>query len=159
MVFVNVPTKFFRSWQRAASGNAIIGFIDELLRGIGQVMFQNSPITGLFFLAGLFVGGWQFGAYGLLGAAASTLAARWFGVPDSAVKAGVYGYNGTLVGVALAFYLADSMLLPLYVALGGVVSAIVAGAIGNVLSTWQVPALHRPLRRHHLVLCPGHLRA
>jgi urea transporter len=80
----------------------------------------------------------------LLGAAASTLAARWFGVPDSAVKAGVYGYNGTLVGVALAFYLADSVMLPLYVVLGGVVSAIVAGAIGNILSTWQVPALTGP---------------
>lgn len=121
-----------------------MGFSDELLRGFGQVMFQNSPITGLFFLIGLFVGGWQFGVYGLLGTAASTLTARWIGVPDSAVRAGLYGYNGTLVGVALAYYLAGNELLPVYVAFGGIVSAIVAGAVGNVLATWQVPALTGP---------------
>ena len=141
---INPPTHLFRIWKRAAASNALLGFVDEVLRGLGQVMFQNSPLTGLLFLAGLFVGGWQFGAYGLLGTAAATLAARWFGVPGAAVGAGLYGYNGALVGVALAFYLADNTLLPFYVACGGVVSAIVAGAIGNILATWQVPALTGP---------------
>ncbi|MDQ2651643.1 MAG: urea transporter [Chloroflexota bacterium] len=141
---MNLPTRLFLPWRHAAAHNMLVGFIDELLRGFGQVMFQNSPITGLCFLVGLFVGGWQFGVYGLLGTAASTLAARWIGVPDSAVRAGLYGYNGTLVGVALAYYLAGNALLPVYVVFGGIVSAIVAGAVGNVLATWQVPALTGP---------------
>jgi urea transporter len=141
---MNLATRLFLPWKHTAAGNTLVGFIDEILRGFGQVMFQNSPITGLCFLIGLFVGGWQFGVYGLLGTAASTLAARWIGVPDSAVGAGLYGYNGTLVGVALAYYLAGNALLPVYVAFGGIVSAIVAGAVGNVLATWQVPALTGP---------------
>lgn len=141
---MNLPTRLFLPWKQAAASNAFAGFVDAILRGIGQVMFQNSPISGLFFLAGLFVGGWQFGVYGLAGTAASTLAARWLGVPASAVQAGVYGYNGTLVGVALAFYLADNALLPVYVIFAAAVSAVVAGAIGNLLSTWNVPALTGP---------------
>lgn len=141
---MNLPTRAFLPWKHAAARGRLAGFIDTLLRGVGQVMFQNSPITGLLFLIGLFVGGWQFGFYGLLGTAASTLAAHWIGVPDSAVRAGLYGYNGTLVGVALAYYLAGNALLPLYVVFGGVVSAIVAGAVGNVLATWQTPALTGP---------------
>jgi urea transporter len=141
---MNLPTRLFLPWKQAAASNAVAGFLDEVLRGIGQVMFQNSPITGLLFLIGLFVGGWQFGVYGLLGTVASTLAARWLGVPSSAIQAGLYGYNGTLVGVALAFYLADNALLPVYVVFAAAVSAVVAGAIGNMLSTWSVPALTGP---------------
>jgi urea transporter len=141
---MNLPTRLFLPWKQAAASNTLVGFIDEILRGIGQVMFQNSPITGMFFLAGLFLGGWQFGVYGLLGTAASTLTARWLAVPAPAVQAGVYGYNGTLVGVALAFYLADNALLPVYVIFASAVSAIVAAAIGNLLSAWKVPALTGP---------------
>ncbi len=141
---MNLASRLYRGWRQAAAGNVVLGFIDEVLRGIGQVMFQNSPITGLLFLAGLFVAGWQFGVYGLLGTAASTLTARWFGIPDSAVRSGLYGYNGTLVGVGLVFYLADDGMLPAYVVLGGVVAAIVAAALGNLLSTWQIPALTGP---------------
>ena len=33
--------------------------VDVLLRGAGQVMFQNSPWTGLLFLAGIFWGAWE----------------------------------------------------------------------------------------------------
>ena len=32
-----------------------VGVIDTLLRGVGQVMFQNNPITGLLFLVGIFI--------------------------------------------------------------------------------------------------------
>ncbi|MFT4039535.1 MAG: urea transporter [Thermomicrobiales bacterium] len=141
---MSLPTRLLHWWGRAAAGNGVLGFVDQLLRGIGQVMLQNSPLTGLLFLIGLFVGGWQFGVYGLLGTASSTLAARWLGVPASAIQAGLYGYNGTLVGVALVFYLSDNVMLTAYVVLGGIVATVAAAAIGNLLSTWRIPALTGP---------------
>ncbi|WP_460303451.1 urea transporter [Actinocorallia aurea] len=39
----------------------------RFLRGIAQVDFQANPWTGLVFLVALFVGGWQFGVFGLHG--------------------------------------------------------------------------------------------
>lgn len=141
---VTVPTQALATWEQAAASNPLARFVDEILRGFGQVMFQNSPITGLLFLIGVFGGGWQFGVSALLGTAASTLTAHWLGVPGSAIQSGLYGYNGTLVGVALAFYLSDTAILPVYVTFAGIVVAVVAAAMGNFLGAWQLPALTGP---------------
>ena len=36
-------------WNKLAGSNPVIHFIDITLRGCAQVMFQNNPLTGLFF--------------------------------------------------------------------------------------------------------------
>ena len=141
---MNAASRVLDAWERGTDTNPVVGFVDELLRGIGQVMFQNSPITGLFFLVGLFVGSFEFGIYGLLGTAVATLTAHWLGVPKELTSVGLYGYNGTLVGVALAFYLADNPLVPVYIGLASIVATIATAAIGNVVGTWQLPALTAP---------------
>ncbi len=131
-------------WETAAGANPVVRFVDAVLRGFGQVMFQNSPITGLFFLVGLFVGGWQFGTYALLACVVSTGTANWLGVPQGAIGAGLYGYNAVLVGVALVFYLDDNWTFIPYVVLGAFAACIASAAIGNLLGTWQIPALTGP---------------
>jgi urea transporter len=141
---VGGATIALQTWERAADANPVVGFVDELLRGIGQVMFQNSPLTGLFFLIGLFVGSWESGLYALFGTAISTLTAHWLGVPSGLIKMGLHGYNGTLVGIGLAFYLADTAWLPVYVLVACMIVTIVTAAIGNVVGTWQLPALTAP---------------
>jgi urea transporter len=141
---VNVATRTLDAWEHAVVTNPVVGFVDEVLRGIGQVMFQNSPITGVFFLIGFFVGSWEFGVYALFGTAVATLTARWLGVPGSLTSVGLYGYNGTLVGIGLAFYLNDNVWLPVYIGVASVMVTIVTAAIGNVMGTWQIPALTAP---------------
>ena len=49
------------SWDKQADNNAIVRFIDMNLRGAGQVMFQNNPLTGLLFLGGIFWGAYAAG--------------------------------------------------------------------------------------------------
>ena len=80
-----------------------VSVLGTLLRGAGQVMFQNSPWTGLLFLCGIAWGAWNagrpeifFGA--LLGLAAGTATGCLLGAPRSDVRAGLHGYNGILVG-------------------------------------------------------------
>jgi urea transporter len=131
-------------WREISGNNFVVGFVNDVLRGFGQVFFQNSPISGALFLIGLFVGGWAMGGYALLAVAISTLTAYWLGISRSAVSAGLFGYNAALVGVALNFYLADNSLLPVYVIFGGFASCIVAAAVGNLLAQWGVPALTGP---------------
>jgi hypothetical protein len=43
------------SHRSAGVTHAAVGAIDILLRGVGRVMFQNNPITGLLFLVGIFI--------------------------------------------------------------------------------------------------------
>ena len=56
-------------------------FIHNLLlilgRGIGQVMFQNNALSGLFMLIGIFLNSWQMGILAVCGNIISTLTAHF----------------------------------------------------------------------------------
>lgn len=135
-------------WSKVADGNVALEFIDVTLRGCAQVMFQNNPLTGLLFFIAIFVGAYGENnpavAYGsVLGTVAATFAGM--NVKDrTSWKAGLYGYNGCLVGAALPTFLDVSPILWLCIIMGGVVSVIVTLCIADVLKTWKVAALTAP---------------
>jgi urea transporter len=52
-----------------------VAMIDTLLRGVGQVMFQNNPITDLLILAGIGINSYKYSLTVLLGLIVATLAA------------------------------------------------------------------------------------
>jgi urea transporter len=132
------------SWATMAERNPAVGVVDTLLRGVGQVMFQNNPLTGLLFLVGILVNSFKFCGAALLGLAASTLAAHLLGADRALIRAGLFGFNGILVGIALAFFFEFDLLLAVYIVLGAVVSTIVMMALINLLSPWDMPALTAP---------------
>jgi urea transporter len=93
----------------------LLAFTDSLLRGAGQVVFQNSPTSGICVLAALFVQSKWIASLGLLGLVSSTLAAislDFGGEPlatgntqiKSKIKDGLFGFNGLLCGLAMATF-------------------------------------------------------
>lgn len=40
-------------WETLCRSSPVLRFVDINLRGVGQVMFQDNPLTGLLFLAGI----------------------------------------------------------------------------------------------------------
>jgi len=60
------------------------------------------------------------------------------------IGAGLYGFNGYLVGLALPTFMAPSASLWLYVAFGGAVSTVAMLAIVNLVKPYAVPALTAP---------------
>lgn len=54
-----------------AHTNQRVEVINALLRGVGQVMFQNSSTTGLLFLVGIFLNSYECGLTALLGLVAA----------------------------------------------------------------------------------------
>ena len=93
-------------------------------RGIGQVMFQNNALSGLFMLIGIFLNSWQMGILAVCGNIISTLTAYFSGYKHNDIKNGLYGFNGTLVGIAVGVFLQLSV--------GSLIMLIIASA----LSTW-----------------------
>ena len=132
------------SWDDATPAPALPAFIDAVLRGIGQVMFQNNAYAGLLFVGGILVNSPLFALGALIGAAVSTASAMVFGVDRCAVRAGLYGFNGALVGIALLFYLRPGPWSWACVVLAAAGSTVLMAALTQWLGHWKVPALTAP---------------
>lgn len=122
----------------------VLGFIDSVLRGIGQVMLQNNSFTGLIFLAGIFYNSLLFGGAVLLGTAASTATAMLLGVDRVRIREGLFGFNGALVAIALFYFLEPGLLATAYVVLAAACTTVVMAALLNLLGTWKIPVLTAP---------------
>ena len=92
-------------WSQRAERMPALEFVDSCLRGVGQVCFMNNPITGLAILVAMFVGEAWLGFAGALGLVVSTLAAIVIGMDRGAIRAGLFGFNGVLVGAGLSLFL------------------------------------------------------
>jgi urea transporter len=137
------------AWQGRCATSAPLRFVDVNLRGAAQVMFQNHPLTGALFIAAIAWGAMAAGAGevlagGLFGLVTATLCAQWLRVDAEGLAAGLYGYNGLLVGLALPTFLEPTSLLWAYVLLGGAVSVVATLATAHVTRTWRVAALTFP---------------
>jgi urea transporter len=66
------------------------------------------------------------------------------GADRTLIRAGLFGFNGVLVGIGLAFFLEFDFLLAVYIVLGAAVSTIVMMALINLLTPWDMPALTAP---------------
>lgn len=122
----------------------LLGFLDSVLRGIGQVMLQNNSYTGLFFLIGIFYNSILFGWAALFGAIASTATATLLGVDRAHLRAGLFGFNGALVAIALLYFLEPGILTYGYVVLAAGCTTVIMAALLHFLATWKIPALTAP---------------
>lgn len=125
------------------SSSPVLEFADAVLRGVGQVMFQNNAYAGAIFLVGIFLSSALFGVAALIGAAASTATAYALRVDRAQVRAGLYGFNGTLVGIALAYFLRSEIVTWVYVVAASASSTVVTAALSNLLGKGR-PALTAP---------------
>ncbi len=136
-------------FEQAAAASPSLRFVDVALRGLGQVMFQDNPLTGLLFLAAIAFGavatGQPFVAIaGVLALVVATAAAPLFGVEDADWRAGLYGFNGVLTGLALATFLTPGLLLVVFVIIGAVLSVVATRATARWLAPHGVPGLTFP---------------
>lgn len=131
---------------RAADRRAVVAFLDSCLRGVGQVIFMNNPVSGALIFAGIWVASpWMF-VCTLVGLVAATGTAVLLRQPCTAVRAGLFGYNGALVGAAVSVFLqpAWSGELLALASGGGAASVIVTMAWGRTIGRSGIPALTFP---------------
>lgn len=95
-----------------------------LCRGIGQVMFRNNALSGLLMLIGIFLNSWQMGILAVSGNIISTLTAYFSGYGRDDIKNGLYGFNGTLVGIAVGVFMELS------------IGSLLLMAVASCISTW-----------------------
>ena len=129
-----------RAWPLVWAGL----LLSALLRGAGQAMLANSPLAGLLALAALAVSSPWLLVCSLFGLICATAFALLLGVNRAAVRAGLLGYNGLLLGGAVSVTLvggdwnARALVFILFGALFTVVAVL---ALGNAwASIYGAPA-------------------
>ena len=93
------------AWAERAQANPLLDFVDSCLRGVGQVCFMNNPVTGLAILVAMAVAEPWLAFAGVLALVVSNLAAILIGMDRGATRAGLFGFNGVLVGAGLSLFL------------------------------------------------------
>ncbi|XP_050185510.1 urea transporter 1 [Myiozetetes cayanensis] len=143
--YITGDMKEFGAWLKDKP--LMIQFFDWVLRGISQVMFVNNPLSGLIVLAGFVLQNPWWALTACLGTVVSTLTALILGQDRSAIAAGLYGYNGILVGSLMAVFSAKGdyywwLLLP--IALLSMTCPIFTSALASVFCKWDLPVLTLP---------------
>jgi urea transporter len=127
-------------------------FAEWVLRGVGQVVFQNNPLSGAVILAAILFNSWIYFAMCLLGVVVSTATAMAFRADRGLISSGLFGFNGALVALALiAFTSADfrsgavpSAHMLVYVVFAAAMTSVVFSALSRLLQPYKVAALTMP---------------
>lgn len=110
-------------------------------RGVGQVMFQNNAVAGWLMLLGIALNAWQLALAALMGNVTGSLSARIAGLDRDAIRKGLYGFNGTLVGLAVGVLFLPSWMSLLLLFVGSALSV----ALVRLFSRWgKLPGYTAP---------------
>ena len=135
--------------RSGGAGGGSFEFIKILLRGTGQVMFQNSAWTGLLFMIGIVWGAYAEGqglvGWGaLLGVTVSTVTGYLLGFPAKDGEQGLWGFNGVLVGCAFPTFMGNTVWMWLALALCAALTTWVRTGFNNVMAPWKVNSFTFP---------------
>lgn len=81
----------------------------SVMRGVGQVMFQDYWLSGLVVVVGLFAHSRNAGVWAIIGSGSGMLIARSFGFSEELVLMGIYGFNASLVAIALSEHFGENV--------------------------------------------------
>lgn len=136
-------------WMAATKQSAFLDYVDICLRGSGQVIFMDNPLTGLLNFVAIFWGAIssqtpEVAIGALVATLVSTASAYALRVDRVKLKMGLYGFNGMLVGCAIPTFLAPTAVMWGVLLIASMVSTVAMLAISNIMETWKAPALTFP---------------
>lgn len=127
--------------------------ISRVLKGVGQIMLQENPVTGLLFLIGIFYGSFMMGVAALLATVCGTTTAILLKYDKSDIDKGLYGFSAALVGVAILLFLKPVILSWVFIIIGSSLAAILQNffikrktpvfTLPFVLITWVIILISR----------------
>ena len=139
--------------------NKVVGFIDSVLSGFGQIVLSDNPVTGLLVMLGIFLGAPSQLLAAVIAACAASATAFLIGVNADLVRHGLYTFSGAIVGLGISLwgYSVQPVYpqLLIYAAIGGIVSVVVTAAINAFLSKWEAPSLSVPYCVTLMMLIPA----
>jgi urea transporter len=137
MTGVNLMTEKMSSW----SAERIPVPVLAVFRGIGQVFFQENALTGALFVVGIALSSPKMAIGAVVGSAIGMATALVLKFDGSEIRAGIYGFNSTLVGIATMVFFQVGLASILLGVVGCVVAALVTRLMRGYLPfpTYTLP--------------------
>ncbi|MEO8488152.1 urea transporter [Pseudomonas sp.] len=118
---------------------------EALLNGFSQIFLQRHALCGLLCLLAILTGAKALLGGALLGGVAGLLTAQRRGYPKAERQAGLYSYNGVLLGLLISQHFAWSALLPpLILACGGLSAILTRQWLKHAAQPDDLPAYTAP---------------
>ncbi|NWD23992.1 urea transporter, partial [Pseudomonas yamanorum] len=118
---------------------------EALLNGFSQIFLQRHPLCGLLCLLAILIGAPALLGGALLGGVAGLLTAQRRGYPKAERQAGLYSYNGVLLGLLISQHFTWSALLPpLILACGGLSAILTRQWLKRAANPDDLPAYTAP---------------
>ncbi|WP_447892238.1 urea transporter [Pseudomonas marginalis] len=118
---------------------------EALLNGFSQIFLQRHPLCGLLCLLAILIGAPALLGGALLGGVAGLLTAQRRDYPKAERQAGLYSYNGVLLGLLISQHFAWSALLPpLILACGGLSAILTRQWLKHASRPYDLPAYTAP---------------
>lgn len=116
-------------------------FIESFFKGVSQVFLIENVITGVFFLSGIFYHSRCLGVGAVVGALVGTGLALLLRYKSDDIRQGLYGYNSTLVCLAILYFF--GLTTPSLIAsfLGASLSVIITNLMRRA---WRLPTFTAP---------------
>lgn len=96
-----------------------------VLKGFGQVMLQENPITGFLFLAGIAASSVPAALLALLGNIVGAGFAYLMHYSPVLIDKGIYGFNGVLIGIAASIFFKSPLLMIVGTMMGAMAGVLV----------------------------------
>nr|XP_015828034.2 urea transporter 2 [Nothobranchius furzeri] len=125
----------------------LLQLLDWVLRGAAQAMFVNNPLSGLIIFGGLILQNYWWALNGFIGTLFANISALILQQNRGAIAAGLYGYNGILVGMLMAVFSTAGdwywwLLLPnIFMSM---MCPVVSSALASINSRWDLPVFTLP---------------
>jgi urea transporter len=140
------------SHRLASAESAVPEPLRAVLRGIGQVFFQENALTGACFVLGIAASSPLMALGALIGSALGYATARLAKFDAGEVAAGIYGFNATLVGIATFFFFQLGVTSAALLLVGCVVATLLTRLMRGhvpfptyttpfILTTWAIHGL------------------
>ncbi|MFQ3852571.1 urea transporter [Staphylococcus parequorum] len=115
-----------------------------ILKNIAQVLLLNNPWTGLFVLAGIFVGNWKVGLMALSASVISLLLAKRTNYSEEEINTGLAGFNPVLTAIALTLFLVPEWYSVVIVLVAIIITMPIGSAFREFFKPFGVPMLTMP---------------
>ncbi|MBS4007873.1 MAG: urea transporter [Clostridium sp.] len=119
--------------------------VNAVFRGIGQLVFADSIVSGMLVFIGLFVTSRIMAFWAVVGSAIGMITGILLGVDQNAIYAGLWGYNAYITAIAIGgIFFILNVKTALYAVFATICSQLLAGAMVTFMAPWGMPVLTLP---------------